>query len=179
MVEWWQALALSVAAGLIALVTGLVSGYFSHHLTTSAGSRAEERQAKRRVEEEQRQATRQLRRERIQPVLDFLDAAKSFRARGAVEKQIEMTLENKPQDEITDKVREALTDKSVGDDPDIFRLVRELFLASASAPTVAIRQGVVFRVFIATITPREQASETLDDAVSAAEEIVEKYVTVV
>lgn len=66
MVDWWQALLLVLAGGLISVPTA----YATHYWTTKASRQAEERQA-----------IRQLRRERMQPILDFLDIAKQSAAR--------------------------------------------------------------------------------------------------
>jgi len=61
-IDWWQALALSLAASLATGAVSLITAYRVHAWATSA-----------RREEEQRQMLRTLRRERLKPVFDAID----------------------------------------------------------------------------------------------------------
>ena len=186
MLDWWQAALLSVISAVAGGSIGLVTAYYTQRWTNSSAREAEERQSKRQTEEEERQATRQLRRERIQPILDFLDAAKTLGASqvqaGFIQSTVtdlEKAFESNPQHPLVLEAKRHLMNKSLGDEPDVLQLVRLSVVASASAPTPEIQQGVISRVLLAAITPREKASESLDDATSAAEEIIEKYLTVI
>ena len=73
MLDWWEATLLSVATAGTGGLIGLSIAYFTQRWTTKARRESEEREAKLRVEEEQRQVIRQFRRERIKPVLEFLE----------------------------------------------------------------------------------------------------------
>ena len=186
MLDWWQAALLSVISAIAGGSIGLVTAYYTQRWTNSAAREAEKRQSKRKMEEEERQAARQLRRERIQLILDFLDAAKTFRA-GEVragllqstERDLEKAFESNREHPLFLEAKRYLLNKSLGDEPDALQLISLCVVASASAPTSEIQQGVISRVFLAAVTPREKASESLDDATSAAEGIIEKYLTVV
>ena len=129
MVDLWDALALVAAGGVLSLVTGIVIQI----LSTRANRESEERQAQRRVEEEQRQVIRQRRRERMQPVVDFLELSKRrFASRtvgGLVAKAVEKF---PPQKEEVEQLKHRAT----GDEPDYYELLRLYAVAAASSLSI-------------------------------------------
>jgi len=173
MIDWWQAILVLLAGGLISGVTA----YATHHWTTSAGRDAEERQAKRRLEEEQRQAIRQLRRERIQPVLDFLDIAKRSAARQTIEEALDEVYEKMSGDvrpaldrwqEMKERVFEAY--------PDVVEVTRTVSVAMWSGVSVPGLLHKLIRIYSAVhpATHRERQRQ-LADAIRSVEELVEQY----
>ncbi len=96
MLDWWEAALLSVATAGAGGLIDLVTAYFTHRWTTSANRESEERQANRRVGEEQRQVIRQRRRERMQPVVDFLELSKRRFASRTVSTSVAEAVEELP-----------------------------------------------------------------------------------
>jgi uncharacterized membrane protein len=104
MIDWWQALLLSVAGALVGGIITLAVSYATHSWTTDAARKAEERASVRRLEEEDREATRkadeeerqarrQYRRDQMKPVQDFLGVAKRFMASEQAYKMVESAWE--------------------------------------------------------------------------------------
>ena len=59
MIDWWQALLLSVAGALVGGLITLAVSYATHSWTTDAARKAEERASARRLKDEDREAKRQ------------------------------------------------------------------------------------------------------------------------
>ena len=172
MLDWWEAAALSAVSvgvgGLIALIAGLVTASHTNRLATE-----------RRKGEEEREAKRQHRRKQLEPIFEFLQAAKHFSARAAIEEHLDKSFKEREHDPAAAAAWETLKSESVGDDPDIYQLLRHVFIAATSAPTLEMRQGVVFRVLFAAVKPREKEGESLEDAMIAAQEMIEQYLVAV
>jgi len=172
--DWWQALLLLLAGGLISGVTA----YATQHWTTSASRETEERQAKRRLEEEQRQAIRQFRRERMQPVLDYLDIAKRCAARVHIEGILDEVYprfnhEGRLSPEEYAKIKRKLLDA----DREVLQESRGLHIAvSASASEPALQRALA-EVFYATPGERDpEAWAQFGRALRSAEQLIEEYV---
>jgi hypothetical protein len=162
MVEWWQALVLVLAGGL----AGLPTAYFVHRWTTRASREAEERQA-----------IRHLRRERMQPVLDFLNIAKRFAARQTIEEALDEVYEKMSGDvrpardrwqEMKEDVFEAY--------PDVVGVTRAVSVALWSGVSVPGLLHKLVRMYSAVhpASHRKRQPE-LADAIRSVEELVEQY----
>jgi hypothetical protein len=179
MFEWWQALVLSVAGALVGGFITLVVSYATHRWTTTANREAEERESRRRAEEEERQERRRYRRERIGPVLEFLDSAKRHLSgetlvkaidrvyEGSAETKKKMTLEEFREDVFRQR-------PSLRDHPDVTQLSLSFGVALSTAPTVEITEGIN-RVFVAVSRPALGTEAIASNAIMAVEEAVERY----
>lgn len=172
--DWWQAILVLLAGGLISGVTA----YATHHWTTSAGRDAEERQAKRRLEEEQRQAIRELRRERIQPVLDFFDVAKESIVSELIGQVIEehyesLSPERKLPPEEWKKVKSDLLE---AEPPTAVQRARAFTLAVHASVSVPLLQHELVRLYTARRMDTDpKLSEEFGPALRSVEQLVEQY----
>lgn len=177
MVDWWQALPYLLAGGLITVA----ASYLTHRWSTSANRQAEERQAKRRVEEDQRQAIRQLRRERIQPVLDFLESAKLCAAEQPVKKAVDGAVERaqerrRPEDGPPAEEWQEVARELLGPEPDPLELMRgcaRALVASASVP--GLQQAVVKLYEALPTSNSRKVRPEFYRAVQSVEQLVDQY----
>ncbi len=79
--EWWQLILLSAAGGALGSIIALAATMLQHVLTSRATRHAEQRGNARRLEEEERHERRQYRRERVQPISDYLAKRQAYIAR--------------------------------------------------------------------------------------------------
>jgi hypothetical protein len=166
MVDWWQALLLVFGGGL----AGLPTAYFVHRWATTASRQGEERQA-----------IRQLRRERLQPLLDFLDMAKQYAAREPIETAL-------------DKAHETASAEVKLPADDWQRIKREFFeaqpqpaqalirlgqtaivacMAATSVPGLADALGKMFAPLLDTSHP--DRLNKLRDNLATVEQLIEQY----
>ena len=175
MVEWWQAVTLLLAGGLI----GLASAYVQRRWTAADVHEAEDRERVRRVQEDERQARRQHRKDRIQPVVDFLDTVKRYSARDLVEyaldREYEVTFK-----EMIDPAEWAGYKKEMlgGERIALLEIVRQVKVAAASAPTAAVLEGVVYRAYWAALADTKTRNRTndFDIEIRGAEQTLEDYI---
>ncbi len=182
MLEWWQALVLSVSSAAVGGFIAIAVAYAQHHWTTSTGREAEDREARRRVETEQREAIRQHRREQVRPILDFLGLAKRYAAREGVarlynrlyeDEQFQLSMHVKrTQKEWEDYVRTEF----LADDPELMEVARAFTVATASAASSEILDtiGEVWDVTRRDSSDEEDTAE-LRATIRTAEQFVERY----
>lgn len=127
MVDWWQPILYIGAGGVVSLVTAIVTS----RLTTNANRESDERQANQRVEEEQRQEIRKTRRDRMQPVVDFLESSKRYGASTIVSEAVAAAVEGLPSEEAEQHKRRA-----TGYQLDKYDLLRLYIVAMTSAQSV-------------------------------------------
>jgi len=182
MVELWQAILLSLAAVVVGGIMTLAVSYATHCWTTEAARKAEERQAAYKVKEEERQYIRQHRRERMKPVLDFLDVAKRCAGGEAVIDVIRHAHDKAsaaqtglmPWEEFETVARR---EWSV---PDISELLRAFWGAFLITPTPQV-EAALLQAFAAVLEQQQRASgqelseKKAGDAIKSAERLVERY----
>ena len=103
MIEFWQAVVLYVLASVGACAVA----YLQHRWTARAASDAEERAARATHDAEEHAARRELRSERVKPILDFLAAAQSYSAQSRINE-----MKKKVRDEYWPVIRDDLAKKS-------------------------------------------------------------------
>ncbi len=162
MVDWWQPILYIGAGGVVSLVTAFVT----NRLTRSTTRESEERQAKSRVEEEQRQAIRQSRRERVRPVVDFIESAKlryAFQGVGNIIDNLQQRSERRS--EMEEVQRNA---------PSIPELTRLYFVAFVSSWSIPGLQDEL-KVLLGAFGDPEMAGKW-DQAIASAEELIERFI---
>ncbi len=173
MLDWWEAAALSAATAGAGGLIGLVTAYATYRWTTTANRDSEERQAKRRAEEAQREAIRQIRRERIQPVVDYLALSKQFLAGGIMSEAVDR-LELDPQEEERfAKAREAFRKEAVTGAPDMSQVTRAYLVAVTSALSIPALQEQLGKIHIAVAAVGR--GDNFGAAMRSAEELIERY----
>lgn len=95
MIDWWLALILSLTAGGFTLAAVALT----HALTTQSTRDADEQRAAQRIAEEDRHAARELRRERVQPILDFMALAKDFTSKYTLFRSLQAAIDKLDVDE--------------------------------------------------------------------------------
>lgn len=173
MVDWWQALLYLLAGGLITVA----ASYATHYWTTKASRQSEERHAKRRLGEEQRQAIRQLRRERMQPVLDFLDTAKQSVARQPIEKVLDEEYESLgPNDKPPLEQWQEMKSDLFGVVPPGIEEARAFTIAELAAISIPALQGQLLRIYGALkVDSDPKIRAQFGPALRSAERLVEQY----
>jgi hypothetical protein len=177
MIEWWQTLLISWGGSLVVGALAVVI-----HVRTARENRAaEERRAKRKVEEEQRQTIRQIRRERVQPIFDFLELAKQYFASATIERVVDGSYDGRSniKDGMTlerwrERVKDVFPEGFLGELDDL-QLLRALSIAVATASTEEI-QNQVMEVFEGLKPVGQPLKLDYTAAITAAEELVERYV---
>jgi hypothetical protein len=169
MVELWQAILL-LGAGT---VLGLGAGYVQRWWSRSDA-----------LQSERREAIRQHRRERIQPVRDFLVLARRFAAvklesvilPSTVESLYSQLPEEFRQETTLESFRQRLLG-SLGTGPDFPELGRSYLAACAAVPATGPLDAL-FEAFTATAEVRDRATwaEAIR-AIGAMEDAVERYIT--
>ena len=195
MVEWWQALLISLASSATVGVVGLATAYFVNRWSRQAGLEADERSARSKAEEESRQARRELRRERIKPIRDFLEVAKGMVAAGTLERMVG--------EQVREVVAERLKDMFAEHETVAMREIAKLTLreskileginatstlrlaeanlaaeATASSAEVAEAVDAVWQAWEAL--SKELNNDTMNrmkSAIRTAEEVVESYLS--
>jgi hypothetical protein len=178
MFEWWQTVALSLGTLVVGGVIAVSSGYLQHRWTTDSTRKAEERQAAYRVTEEERQYIRQHRRERMKPVLDFLEVAK--RCAG---EEVVIALTMQAHQEVIAKQTAAFTqeefEKAIRKDwavPDAYQLLRAFYGADLIAPTPDVEMALSQALEAVLKASRQKITyEESSDALRSAEQLVERY----
>ncbi len=171
--DWWQAFLLFPAGGLISGVTA----YFTHRLTTSASREAEERHAKRRLAEEQRQAIRHFRRERIQPVLDWLDIVKQSAGREIVSLALDKYRESlSAEDKLSPERLERVRDEFSKIYPDIIQETRAFSIATwASLSVPGLPEELLTMYGGLRAEGDAETLSQLGPALRSAEQLLEQY----
>jgi hypothetical protein len=193
MIDWWQALLLSVAGALVGGLTTLAVSYATHSWTTDAAREAEERASERRLAEEERgaarrkeaeerEATRQWRRERVKPLQDFIEVAKRHDATSFLKKSTEHAWEQNVlgiQDKLTlEDLRKAIAKDARFAGPDFNDLARAYGVAFITAPT--LQMGTQLAQFWGGLAPERKTKEDRAKhlaALGVLEQLVEDYVT--
>jgi hypothetical protein len=182
MIDWWQALLLSVAGALVGGLITLAVSYATHSWTTDAAREAEERQAAHRVKEEERQYTRQHRQERMKPVLDFLEVAK--RCAG---EEVVIDLMQHAYRRLAETETPALTweefEKVMRRDwavPNVYQLLRAFYGAFLIAPTPEVETALGLTLGAVLVQQQRVSGQDLSekragDAIKSAERLVERY----
>jgi hypothetical protein len=162
MVDWWQALLLVLAGG----IAGLPTAYAVHFWTTKAGRAAEERQA-----------IRQLRRERMQPVLDFLDTAKQSAARQDVIEILDGEYKRmSPEDSSRLDQWRKMKSELLEVDPDGIQLMRAYHVAEFASISIPGLGRDVFRIHAALIMKSDRNMlRQFGPALRSAEQLLEQY----
>jgi hypothetical protein len=185
MIDFWQAVILSLASVSVGGLITLVVSYATHRWTTTAARGAEERQTTRTVQEEERQARRQYRRERMKPVLDFLEVAKRCAGEEGVIDLMRQAYDKTSAAQTLPMTweefeRVARRDWSV---PDFYRLYRAFSVAVATAPTQEVELALmkVIQVLLplsqqqkAGVSGRDWTKEA-NEAITSAEQEAERY----
>lgn len=162
MVDWWQALLLVLAGG----IAGLPMAYAVHFWTTKAGRAAEERQA-----------IRQLRRERMQPVLDFLDTAKQSAARQDVIEILDGEYKRmSPEDSSRLAQWRKRKSELLDVDPDGIQLMRAYHVAEFASMSLPGLQREIFRLHAALMMKNDpKMLARFGPALRSAEQLLEQY----
>jgi hypothetical protein len=168
MVELWQAILL-MAAGT---VLGLGAGYVQRWWFRSDA-----------LQSERREAIRQHRRERIQPVRDFLVLARQFAAVRLESWSTDWVYSLLPEEFKEETTLESFRQlrftgsESLGTRPSFDQLGRSYLAACAAVPAVGALDAVR-EAFTATTRVRDRETwAEATQAIVAAEDMVERYVT--
>lgn len=166
MVDWWQPILYIGAGGVVSLVTAIVTS----RLTSRANRESDERQANQRLEEEQRQAIGQIRRERMQPVVEFLDLAKRFFVRGII-REVADTWSPSEDDNIDEEkleeARKTVKEKTLMGVSGFVELAEAFGVAVASSSSIPGLQEQLREI--------RGNPDNLDTAIQSAEELIERY----
>jgi hypothetical protein len=184
MFEWWQTVVLSLGTLIVGGVIAVSSGYLQHRWATDAARKAEERQAAYRVREEERQYIRQHRRERMKPVLDFLEVVKRYAGEAVVINRLRENYKRLSGSTGTLPItweefeKETRKDWSV---PDFFEVFRRLCVALLVSPTKEV-EAALFDALVAVLLQEVRgkpakgfSDQQASDAIRAAEQLVERY----
>ena len=154
-------------------MVSLATAWATHRLTTSAARESEERQANRKVGEEQRLAIRQLRREQMEPVLEFLGLSKRLLAGEMVGESMRTASpsEGVKVDEEYPAQWEAYKEYAQKGVPDRVDVVKAFLVAMASSASMPRLQEQLARVMQADESP----DTTFGGAFKSADELVEQY----
>jgi len=187
MVELWQAILLLGAGTLLTLGSGYVQRQWVKSDTVEADKRAsarsleeDEREARHRVEEEERQERRRSRRERMEPILEFLALTKRHLSGESLVKALDEVYQGLPETKKTMTLEEFREDvlrqrPSLRDHPDVTQLFLSFGVALSTTPTVEITEAIS-RVFEAARTQALGTEGGASQAIVVAEEAVERYV---
>ena len=176
MFEWWQTLVLSLSSLAIGGLIALVSGFAQHRWSDASNRAAEDREDRRRAEETHGERRTRYRRERMKPVLDFLDVASAYVAGVDVTAVMDI-----PYDENVDDVQQKMSreewQSSVAagtEDPNVMDITRAAILASAAAPTKEMNDAI--RVVVNSLpTTAKDTPDAFGGAVRFAHGVVERY----
>jgi hypothetical protein len=130
------------------------------------------------MEEETRQAIRQVRRERMQPVLDFLTLAKRCIAQEPIARVTNRLWEARRKGKMTleearEELREMYPEGFPGDEPDMLLLTRSASIAISTFSTSEVTLGLL-RVFWSLTEDKRDLAE-MSSAMTTAERAVERY----
>ena len=177
MVDWWQ-------AGLLLLLgafVGLIPGYFTHRWATEASRKAREHEAEIRVADEKRQVIREIRKERVQPIIRFIETAKRFSTRRTIDQSVAAALQQ--QDSLVatlagEKLQESLRsrlDQSLGQ-IDFFQIMEQWVIAAATAsnPELSRRLRDLWDALLNVPTKGPEANVVA--AIQATETAIEQYI---
>jgi len=176
MVDWWQ-------AGLLLLLgalAGLIPGYFTHRWATEANQKAREHEAEIRVADETRRVIREIRKERVQPIIRFIETAKRFSTRKVIDESVTAALQ---QDSLVatlagEKLQESLRgrlDQSLGQ-IDFFQIMEQWAIAAATAsnPELSRRLRDLWDALLNVPTKGPEANVVA--AIQATETAIEQYI---
>lgn len=184
MLEWWEAAALSVATAGAGGLIGLVTAYWTHRWTTSANRESEEREAKRRVEEEQRQAKRrdeeeqrkeirEIRRDGLQPVMQFLEECRQYLVHDVVISVFEKSGETDDEEARLEKMRREAQEGQ----PDQIHLAREYAGAMVSAMSIPGLGGEIDKLWAGVLSGvGSDAQKEIGRTFQSAAELIEQYI---
>ena len=190
MIDWWQALLLSVAGALVGGITTLAVSYATHWWTTDAARKAEERASMRRLEEEEREAARrketeerevrrQWRRDQIRPVLDFLELAKRYLGGQNMQHAAELAWEKNAagiKDLVSlEGLRKYLAKDARFAGTDFYDLVSAFHVATTPTLEMTSQLSAVFTGVTSAKTAEEMGNQLL--AIGTLERLLEDYVT--
>ena len=177
MIEWWQALLLSVSSVVVGALLGLGTGFVQRLWTTTDRREAEGREDRRRVGEEQRQAIRQLRRERMKPILDFLEIAKNHQASQEQIRNLRLIYEDNVGGlKDLGTVEELLKGLAkTYPAPTILEVTHALAKATSTASTPTVRDGLISIMQAFKYPPTQASYVKVAVALVAAEEQIEQY----
>jgi hypothetical protein len=189
-IDWWQALLLSVAGALVGGLITLAVSYATHRWTTDATREAEERASQRRLAEEDREATRrkeaeerqvrrEWRRDQIKPVVEFLEKAKRYLAGQEMQQTAEAAWERnaagiKDQVSLEDFRKYLAKDESFAD-IHVFDLAKAYHVAISTTPEMTQQLLGLFMAVTSAREPLEVGKQSA--AIGALERVIEDYVT--
>lgn len=186
MVEWWQALLLLAAGSTI----GLVTSYAAHRWTTGANRESEERHFKQLAQEERARATRELRRERLKSISQFVQLARGHVAEFRVAKEVDESYKRAGQDKkrnvTLDEWRQRFGSPLHDSDSQVQRavlmeLARAGRMASAGSPTSDLQEAlrdaidIVFGLF-AGDDQKSKDMARAEEALRHVERLAETYI---
>ena len=171
MIEWWQTLLISWGSSFIvgALAVAI------HVRTARENWASEERRAQRKVEDEQRQTIQRIRRERVQPIVDFVKLAKQYFAQEAIERVVDRLYDRSAKDSMSagqfrEKLKTIFPEYS-GESDDLVR-----FKAFAVASGAASTHGMLDKVMRVNDAMAQQPPTLKGmDAIMDAERLIEQY----
>ncbi len=167
MVEWWQALSISVASSAIVGFVGLVTAYFVHRWTRQGTIEAEERQGR-----------RDQRRGAMQPIIQLLETA----AKADAVRSVKSSIRGMYDDNVAniqnlgpyERVEEAML-RDVESAPSQMAITRDFYLASSAAPT-AKWFVPLFAVWSWVGQTERGSTEKLRNAIQKVRNLVENYI---
>jgi hypothetical protein len=162
MVDWWQALLLVLAGGLISVPTA----YATHYWTTKASRQAEERQA-----------IRQLRRERMQAILEFLDIAKQSAARQDIAEILDEEYQRlRPRDTQPPEQWQRMKNELLQVDPAGIQEMRAYQIAQFASMSIPALMRELFRIHAALVMRSDpRMLSQFGPALRSAEGLIEQY----
>lgn len=162
------------------VVTAVVTVQVEKNRQKAESTRQEQALAAERQREE-RQTIRQLRRERMQPALDFMETAKKFASDLPIDKEVDRAVDKvregwRQEDRPPAKVWEDLKGELMAPRPDVLELMRAFaraVLATASAPGL---QAALMMVYVAGPTAgNPEVRPEFQRALQSAEQLLEQY----
>lgn len=160
------------ATGAVSVIVAVVT----NRLTAATTGESEERQAKRRVEEEQRAAIHQIRRDRVQPILDYLELWKQYGLRWALE-AITSEIEADPEerDRLAEQL-EAVKQATAESTADKLALAKAYFAASSSSTSMPGMRDELDKLLSATAAElNDEKFDEVQSVVRSVENQIENY----